>query len=796
MNRMNIALAPHRTSLHWEQTTITWDELLGWVLDPGDRKESGNYILGTLRETKRTHNDHECHGLHRVKEAIVTRDALTLDSDSPSPDFVSRVRALGVRALIHTTFSSTPAAPRYRVIIPLSRPVTPAEYAAEATDVIETVGAASFDPGSTQAERYMFRPAGDDSFDFEVIDGPLREPSAVPSDELVARTTPSTKRDPFDLPGIVGAFNRTYDDLDLLIAKYDLPYDADGDRWVLRGADAAPGVSEISPGLWWSSHSTDPAHGHAQTAFDLVRVHRFGELDSRVKEGTMVTERPSYASAIALAEADETVRLEQIAADFGPASPVGQLGYDPDSTLDWDLASNLADRDLRDLFRYTDERGWHEWDGQRWKLTTSTSVVAPLVEAIRDLATEWTARGVQGSEVKKLLGALDQTRTKRLVETLRPILRVKADVFDAHPDLLNVGNGTVDLRTGQLREHRREDYLTKVSPVNYVPGARHEDWDTTLGVLRDDVMPWMKVRMGQAVTGHRTPDDLMPILQGGGANGKTTFTGAIFSALGEHAVFLSERVLLSNPGDHPTEMMDLQGARFALLEETPEGHRLNVKRLKSLVGTPTVTARKMRQDSETFNATHSIFLTTNYDLAVSETDTGTWRRLKVIRFPFTFSSTLSGDGVKAPDPGLRTRMEESPSGQHEAVLSWLVEGALQWYSSGFPETPESIVADTNEWRLESDPVLSFVRDCLEFDPASAITTTDLHHEFNNYLADNGNRTWTERTIAARFAGHSEITSNGVRKALSEGFSISRVDPLEPVPSGLVKVWAGVRFKNI
>src|SRR5699024_3608839 len=126
MNRMNIALAPHRTSLHWEQTTITWDELLVWVLDPGERKESGNYILGTCRETKRTLICHECHGLPRGREALVARVAPTLYSASPSPAFVSRFRALCVRALTHTSSSSTPAAPRYRVIIPLARPVTPA----------------------------------------------------------------------------------------------------------------------------------------------------------------------------------------------------------------------------------------------------------------------------------------------------------------------------------------------------------------------------------------------------------------------------------------------------------------------------------------------------------------------------------------------------------------------------------------------------------------------------------------------------------------------------------------------
>src|SRR5690606_881552 len=109
---MNIATAPRRDSLHWQQTSITWEELLLWMLDPADRKEAGNYILGTLAPTTVAHDDTgECCALHRRREAVVSRDALTLDADTPSADFVDRVRALGVRALVHTTYSSTPAQP-------------------------------------------------------------------------------------------------------------------------------------------------------------------------------------------------------------------------------------------------------------------------------------------------------------------------------------------------------------------------------------------------------------------------------------------------------------------------------------------------------------------------------------------------------------------------------------------------------------------------------------------------------------------------------------------------------------
>lgn len=794
MDRMNIATAPHRNSLHWQQSTISWDELVLWMLEPADTKEAGNYILGTLAETTVSHRDTgDCCGLHRSREAIVSRDALTLDADTPAEDFLERVRALGVRALVHTTYSATPEKPRYRVIIPLSRSVTPAEYTAEVAEVMAAVGESSFDPGSSQAERYMFRPAGD-HFRYEVINGPVREPAAV-VDPFAAM--PGTKRDPLELPGIVGAFNRVYTDLNALIAAYDLPYEAAGDRWTLRDSEAAPGVSELATGLWWSSHSTDPAHGHAQTAFDLMRLHRFGQEDSKTAPDTPITERPSFAAATAMAEADDAVRLEALEADFGPSSPLVVLGYDPDSVKDRDVAMQLAERDLRDSFRYTDERGWFRWDGTRWATTTATTLVTPLTESIRDLAREWAASGKTAADVQKVVGLLDQPRIKRLVEMLKSVLLVPSSVFDSRPELLNVGNGTVDLRSGELRPHAREDYITKVTPVRYIEGATHSDWDTALTAMRDDVVGWMQVRIGQAATGHRTPDDLMPVLQGGGANGKTTFTGAISEALGEHAVFLSERVLLSNPGDHPTEVMTLQGARFALLEETPEGQHLNVKRLKSLVGTPTITARRMRQDDETFTSTHSLFLTTNYNLNVTETDTGTWRRLALVRFPYTYSATAQGEGVRTPDPQLRTRMEVSPSGQHEAVLAWIVAGAVEWYAAGgvLPPAPASVVEDTEEWRADADPIFSYVNERLEFDPEASVMVTEVYEDFTNYLTANGRPSWSLKTFSARFGGHALVAGQGVSKSQVRAtqVSLSRLDPLTAAPEGQFRVWKGVKF---
>lgn len=798
---LNIVTAPRRNSYHWEQSTISWDELVTWMIDPADTKESGNYILGTLRETTRTHGNTTCTDLHRNSDAIVTRDALMLDVDYPEDTFLTDLEAVGVKTLVHTTFSSTPDKPRYRVIIPLSRPVSPFEYETAATDLMERVGPASFDATSPQPERYMFRPAGE-HFWFTVFNGPVMEPPAItPELALAQNLMPHNKRDPFELTGAVGAFNRVYTDLDTLIEEFSLPYEKEGTRWRYKGTVSAPGMDVIAPGLWWSDHATDPASGHAQTAFDLVRIHVYGDADLTAKPGTVVSDLPSQKKALEFVEGLENVRQDQLAHEFGPASKQAQLGYDPDSTVDAHLARNLADRGLEKSFRHVVQRGWLHWDGRRWAECDSTELWMPIHEEIRTLVEEWTTSGKNPRAIADLKRCSDAPRLKRLIEMLRPILGISPDALDAKPDLLNVGNGTVNLRTGELKPHSREDYLTVLTETPYVPGATHTDWDTTLSAILPDAREWMQIRCGQGATGHRPPDDVTPILQGGGANGKTTFTGAIMNALGDHAVFLPERAVFSEHNDHPTELMTLRGARFALMEETPEGKALNIKRLKDILGAERISARKMRQDTETFKATHSLFITTNYHPKIVETDEGTWRRLSLVEFPFTFRPGATGDNARPSDPHLRTRLEQSRDGQNEAVLAWLVAGAMKWYAADeqFPEFPPSVVEKLKEWREMSDPLHGYVVDRLVKDPGYAVQVSDLYEDFVEWQEDQGHTVWAERTFANRFRQHEGVKALGavdtkIRPASKkEPTKLSHRDPLTQTPDRQIRVWKGIRF---
>jgi predicted P-loop ATPase len=339
-SKFNIVTAPRRDSRHWKNGTISWDEILGWMVAPRTKKDSGSYVLGLLDKTEAKHsgNDKPCIGVHRRKQAVVSRSMLALDVDSPADDFLLSLAMLGVRLVWHTTHSSRPDKPRYRVLIPLDRDVDPGEYQLAVMAVMDRVGEESFDQGSTQPERYMFRPAAEhpDWFSWGEIQGPVAEAdglvSAAPDlSTLPVPAVPKAKQSPFDMPGVLGAFNRAYTDLDDLSKEYDLPYVSVGsDRWALAGTDSAAGMGAVTDGLWFSHHANDPAGGRAATAFDLVRTHRYGHLDDEAKPGTPINRMPSHLEMLKCAQSDVRVVMEVVGQDFGPAASQELAANDDD----------------------------------------------------------------------------------------------------------------------------------------------------------------------------------------------------------------------------------------------------------------------------------------------------------------------------------------------------------------------------------------------------------------------------------------------------------------------------------
>lgn len=352
MNRsttFSISTAPKRNSLHWEVGETTWGELQDMARHPADHKECGNYLLGVLEPTTITHpgDDEPCTGIHRRKVAVVSRSVIALDVDYPREGFLDDLEMTFPGALIaHTTWKSTQENPRYRLLIPVSRELAPDEYVAAAKTLMKRLGHDNFDQSTEQAERYMFKPstANPDDYCFVILDDDptdadeLLEGFEADLSDKVAPLPSHNKRNPFELGGTIGVFNRAYDDWDLLIETFDLPYTRSGDRYQLVGATSVAGMGPIAgaDGLVYSHHANDPAFGRACSAFDLVRLHLFSELDDGKPMNTPVNRLPSNDAMLELANRDQRV-IEQRAAEVR-----GDVEIDFTDDLDDLISSDTA----------------------------------------------------------------------------------------------------------------------------------------------------------------------------------------------------------------------------------------------------------------------------------------------------------------------------------------------------------------------------------------------------------------------------------------------------------------------
>lgn len=361
---------------------------------------------------------------------------------------------------------------------------------------------------------------------------------------------------------------------------------------------------------------------------------------------------------------------------------------------------------------------WLIWDERRWRMDDSAAAMRKAVDASKKLLEE--ARDMFFLAVKEAMETDngDAQNKKKQANNLfahamksQDVRRIEAaltlaaaqvpvdpNVLDSNPWALNCPNGTLDLRTCELRAHRREDFFTRLCPTEYDPNANCPRWTQFLGEVfaGAPVVDWLQRFLGYCLTG-QTTEHMLPIFWGCGANGKSTLLNTVFSVLGDDYTLKAPRDLLvttRNPS-HPTMLASLFGRRFVAAVETADGVRLDEVAVKELTGNDTISCRRLYEDFWTYRPCHKIVLATNHVPEVRGTDYAIWRRLKLVPFLAVFKDNadrMLPDKLAAEGPG---------------ILRWMVEGCARWQREGLGE-PDEVKAATAGYRSEQDRLQEFI----------------------------------------------------------------------------------------
>ncbi len=417
--------------------------------------------------------------------------------------------------------------------------------------------------------------------------------------------------------------------------------------------------------------------------------------------------------------------------------PDGQQSVRAYSLSETGAAELMAARLARDWHYLPERDKWIRWDGTRWafdpaavKLMGLSKLVAHefLAEAKRALDSD----DARAEKLSRFVATAQKRNFRRNVIDLlksEPGIPIPFHEFDKDPFLLNCQNGTLDLRLGALREHRREDKITRILPWAFDADAACPRWERFLvEVLPDaETVAFVQRLVGYCLTGD-TSEHVVMFLFGRGANGKTVFLNSLLGLLGEYATQAPTSMLIASQGErHPTELVTLYARNLVVCAEVPGGKAWNEELIKSISGGDVISARGMREDFWTFRPTHKLLISGNHKPIVRGQDDGIWRRWRLL----PFEKTIVGADR---DPKLAEKLVAEMQG----ILAWAVRGCTAWQRYGLKPSSKVLLA-TADYRSESDRLAPFIEECCVLDAQAVIPRAGLYRAYQQWSEAQGER---------------------------------------------------------
>lgn len=383
-------------------------------------------------------------------------------------------------------------------------------------------------------------------------------------------------------------------------------------------------------------------------------------------------------------------------------------------------------------------------------------------------AYAWAARSQNRGALHAML---DLAATHKTVETFH-------EQLDQHPLKLNVANGTIDLTTGDLGPHTRDDLFTMIAPVAYDRDAKCPTWDKFLerAMCGDTQMVLYLQRIAGYLLTASTSEQCLFFLFGDGKNGKSTFTNTMMRVLGDDlAGPMMRDSLFAGKQEHATREASLFRQRLAVTSEVSEGKRLDESFVKDITGSDAIKARRMREDPWSFMPTHKIVMFGNHKPIITGTDEGIWRRIRLIPW-------LAKITEEERDKDLQAKLDAELPG----ILAWAVNGCLEWQRIGLAD-PKAVTQATEDYRASSDALGEFF-ELLDFGPdvpLYRVSKAKLRAVYETWCEAEGHHPLGARRLCERLRAHAREHGATIDERM--GVTFDKAYPQ--------RCWFGLRIKE-
>ncbi len=429
---------------------------------------------------------------------------------------------------------------------------------------------------------------------------------------------------------------------------------------------------------------------------------------------------------------------------------------EPDWSLKGDLIGARFFRDrYKDRLAFVASVGkWLLWydDKAKWRWCD----LGEHIEAAKDTVLELYHTACQhgASDMEKWKGIISAAASLQVESRIKAVLElakseagmsIMAKELDAHPELIGVRNGVVNLRTGALQVNLPMLYITKYVDCDYDPNATCPLFQGFLAdIFQNDADTIAAVqRLAGLTASGCTDEELIIFCVGHGANGKSIFGNVLAAIMGDYSTTAPSSILAARRADDHSARSDLamlQGARIVSINELPGGMRLDETVTKQLAGREPISARFLYKEHFTFLPRFTPWVRTNHRPVIKGTDNGIWRRMVIIPFRRTFTPEEQDNGLEAK------LLNEA-----EGILAWMIKGAQSYLASGL-EHSRAMKSEVKQYRRDSDLLGEFLTDETVADPTSEVMQPALYTDY---------RLWCER------CGHRPVSKRALNEQLAE-----------------------------